>query len=83
MTFIHNFSHHGLQEDSPNFKVLLVPCPAWKNANFGLEDFQQMQFRASFQKLELNGGVLVQVQVQVSKSECLSLIVGVINFRLK
>ena len=62
---------------------LNLPCQAWENANFGLEDFQQMQFRVSFQKLELNGGVLVQVQVQVSKSERLSLTVGVINFRLK
>ena len=42
-----------------------------------------MQFRVSFQKLELNGGVPVQVQVQVLKSERLSLTVGVINFRLK
>ena len=39
------------------------PCQAWENANFGLEDFEQMQFRVSFQKLELNSGVLVQVQV--------------------
>jgi len=35
-----------------------------------------MQFRVSFQKLELNGEVLVQAQVQVSKSERLSLTVG-------
>ena len=62
---------------------LNLPCQAWENANFGLEDFQQMRFRVSFQKLELNGGVLVQVQVQVLKSERLSLTVGVINFRLK
>ena len=45
---------------------LNLPCQAWENANFGLEDFQEMQFRVSFQKLELNSGVLVQVQVQVS-----------------
>ena len=45
---------------------LNLPCQAWENANFGLEDFQEMQFRISFQKLELNSGVLVQVQVQVS-----------------
>ena len=44
---------------------LNLPCQAWENANFGLEDFEQMQFRVSFQKLELNSGVLVQVQVQV------------------
>ena len=62
---------------------LNLPCQAWENANFGLKDFEQMQFRVSFQKLELNIGVLVQVQVRVSKSGRLSSTVGVINFRLK
>ena len=62
---------------------LNLPCQAWENANFGLKDFEQMQFSVSFQKLELNSGVPVQVQVKVSKSLRLSSTVGVIKFRVK